>query len=342
MLHTISAIYAISENQVLGKNNDIPWRLSDDLKMFKRTTLGKPIIMGRKTFESLGKPLPKRRNIVVSRSMPQEVEGYEVYRSLDEAITACSEPEIFIIGGAQLFQEAFDKGYIHRVYETLVHAEVEGDVFFSLPDAGMWTTTKVDSFQANEKNEFAFTLRVKEHQTRLTPVKADFGIPTPEEYAPYYASYIANAGDTPILSLLEQQQADFIWLQSMPQVFWGKSYAPGKWTAAQIVGHLTDTERVFNYRAMRIGRNDTTPLPGFHQDMFVDEGFFQLLSSTALLAGMQAVRMSTVALGRSMRANMILRVGTASDSTTSVRALFYMIAGHHIHHFKQLRTIAGE
>lgn len=342
MLHTISAIYAISENQVLGKNNDIPWRLSDDLKMFKRTTLGKPIIMGRKTFESLGKPLPKRRNIVISRSMPLEAEGYEVFRSLDEAIKACTEPEAFIIGGALLFDEAFEKGYVHKVFETLVHAEVEGDVFFTLPEKEKWDTVRVQSYQANEKNEFAFTLRVKELKNRLTPATADFGIPTEGEYASFYATYIGNVGDKAVMSLLEQQQADFVWLQSMPESFWGKPYAPGKWTAAQIVGHLTDTERVFSYRAMRIARNDTTPLAGFDQNAFVDEGYFQHSPPLALLASMQAARMSTLALGKSFNKQMVSRVGTASDSPTSVRALFYMIAGHHMHHFKQLRSIGGE
>ena len=342
MLHTISAIYAISENQVLGKNNDIPWRLSDDLKMFKRTTLGKPIIMGRKTFESLGKPLPKRRNIVISRSMPLEAEGYEVFRSLDEAIKACTEPEAFIIGGALIFDEAFEKGYVDKVYETLVHAEVEGDVFFTLPEKEKWDTVRVQSFQANEKNEFAFTLRVKELKERLTPVTADFGIPSEGEYASFYATYIANVGEIAVMSLLEQQQADFVWLQSMPESFWGKSYAPGKWTAAQIVGLLTDTERVFSYRAMRIARNDATPLAGFDQNAFVDEGYFQHATPLAMLASMQAARMSTLALGKSFNKQMIARVGTASDSPTSVRALFYMIAGHHMHHFKQLRSIGGE
>ena len=179
-------------------------------------------------------------------------------------------------------------------------------------------------------------------KNRLTPVTADFGIPTEGEYASFYATYIGNVGDKAVMSLLEQQQADFVWLQSMPESFWGKPYAPGKWTAAQIVGHLTDTERVFSYRAMRIARNDTTPLAGFDQNAFVDEGYFQHSPPLALLASMQAARMSTLALGKSFNKQMVSRVGTASDSPTSVRALFYMIAGHHMHHFKQLRSIGCE
>ncbi|MEL6193567.1 MAG: dihydrofolate reductase [Bacteroidota bacterium] len=341
MLHTISAIYAISENQVLGKNNDIPWRLSDDLKMFKRTTLGKPIIMGRKTFESLGKPLPKRRNIVISRTMPLEAEGYEVFRSLDEAINACTEPEAFIIGGARLFEEAFEKGYVHKVFETLVHAEVEGDVFFSLPNPAAWATTRVESYQANEKNEFAFTLRVKELHNRLSPMKTDFGIPSEAEYAPFYANYIGLVEDQPVMEVLKEQLADYSWLADKSDNFWAKPIAPGKWTVAQIVGHLVDTERVFSYRAMRISRGDTTPLPGFDQDAFVNEGQFSFSSTKGLMAEMKAVRMSTLAQGENLKENSVMKLGTASDNPASVRSLFYMIAGHHKHHFDQFRELAG-
>ncbi|MEZ4827067.1 MAG: dihydrofolate reductase [Bacteroidia bacterium] len=156
----ISAIYAISENSVIGKENSIPWRLSADLKRYKQLTMGKPIVMGRKTYESIGKPLPGRRNIVISRNRDFAAEGIETADSLEAAIELCGDvPEIFIVGGTALFLEGVEKGYISRIYETFVHADVEGDTFFHLPQEESWEITDVESHQADEKNEFAYTYR---------------------------------------------------------------------------------------------------------------------------------------------------------------------------------------
>ncbi|MEO0896891.1 MAG: dihydrofolate reductase [Bacteroidota bacterium] len=156
----VNAIYAVSENGVIGKENDLPWRLRDDLKFFMQTTLGFPVIMGRKSYDSLGKPLPKRRNIVVTRNTEFSAEGVEVVHSLEEAMELVKdEPEIFITGGATLYHESVAKGFVTRIYETLVHAEVEGDTHFSLPDPDAWEIIAVDARQADDRNEFAFTIR---------------------------------------------------------------------------------------------------------------------------------------------------------------------------------------
>lgn len=158
----IAAIFAISENGVIGKENGIPWRLPADLRHFKRLTLGKPIIMGRKTWESLGRPLPKRQNIVVTRNLDFQAEGAEVVHSLEAAFALCAEaPEVFIIGGAAIYHETILGGTVTRIYKTLVHAEIDGDTFLDLP-LDDWKIQEVDAHQADEKNEFAYTFLVLE------------------------------------------------------------------------------------------------------------------------------------------------------------------------------------
>lgn len=169
MSQKIAAIYAVSENHVIGKDNDIPWRLPADLKHFKRITLGSPVIMGRLTYESIGKPLPGRQNIVISRREDYKLEGADVASSLEAAINIAQKSEfIFLIGGAMLFHEAIDKGMVTCIYETLVHADVDGDVFFELADPEDWNIIEVDAHQADEKNEFAYTFRKLE---RKKPIK---------------------------------------------------------------------------------------------------------------------------------------------------------------------------
>ena len=158
----IAAIFAISENGAIGKNNQIPWRLPADLKHFKQLTIGKPIIMGRKTWESLGRPLPKRRNIVVTRNKAYQAVGAEVVNSLEEAMALCADdPAVFIIGGAAIYEETITKGWVTRIHKTLVHAEVEGDTFLDL-SLEEWTIQKVEAHQADEKNEYAYTFLVLE------------------------------------------------------------------------------------------------------------------------------------------------------------------------------------
>ena len=160
MSQEINVIYAISENGVIGKDNGIPWRLSNDLKRYKALTIDKPIIMGRKTFESIGRPLPRRRNIVITRNFDYQAEGIEVVHSLEAAIGLCGDvPQIWIVGGAGIYKEAINKRLVTKIYETLVHADIEGDTFFQIPHEENWEIVEVESHQSDEKNEYAYTYR---------------------------------------------------------------------------------------------------------------------------------------------------------------------------------------
>jgi dihydrofolate reductase len=126
----ISIIAALSKNHVIGINNQLPWRIPADLKHFKTVTMGHPVIMGRKTFESIGKPLPGRKNIVLSRG-DFKAEGIEVVKTLDQAIEKVkmeNTDEVFIIGGAQIYEQAMSKA--QRLYLTLIDKEIEGDAYF--------------------------------------------------------------------------------------------------------------------------------------------------------------------------------------------------------------------
>ena len=134
----ISMIVARSRNHVIGRNNQMPWKISADLQFFKRVTMGHPVIMGRKTWESIGRPLPGRRNIVVSRNAAYEATGGELVGSLDEALNNLSEiPRVFVIGGEQLFTQAFPKA--DRLYITEIDMDVDGgDTFFTVPNESDW------------------------------------------------------------------------------------------------------------------------------------------------------------------------------------------------------------
>jgi dihydrofolate reductase len=134
---SISMIVARSSNHVIGKNNQLPWKISADLQFFKKVTLGYPIIMGRKTWESIGRPLPGRRNIVVSRNSEYEAKGAELVLSLDEALQSLREFErVFVIGGQQLFNQAFPLA--DQLFITEIELKVEGDTFFEVPDPQNW------------------------------------------------------------------------------------------------------------------------------------------------------------------------------------------------------------
>ena len=134
----ISMIVARSRNHVIGRDNQMPWKISADLQFFKRITMGFPVIMGRKTWESIGRPLPGRRNIVVSRNADLRLTGAEVAGSLDEALDRLSEsPRVFVIGGEQLFKQAFDRA--DRLFITEIDLDIEGgDTFFEVPNLSQW------------------------------------------------------------------------------------------------------------------------------------------------------------------------------------------------------------
>jgi dihydrofolate reductase len=152
----ISIIVAISENGVIGSDNRLPWHLPEDLKRFKALSLGKPIVMGRRTFESIGRPLPGRTNIVVSRQPGLEIEGTIVARSLDAALAAAgTAPEVVVIGGAEIFRQVLPRTDV--IHLTRVHARVAGDVVFPELEPGQWRESAVEHHTADARHQYAFT-----------------------------------------------------------------------------------------------------------------------------------------------------------------------------------------
>ena len=148
----ISAIVAIASNGAIGKGNDLIWRLPNDLKYFKKITSGHHIIMGRKNYESIGRPLPNRTNVVITRNESYREKGVEVCHSLEGALKiaeANGETEVFIIGGAQIYEMAMP--IIDTLYLTEVHQEFEGDVFFQ-PDLSHWKEISREDHQADDKH----------------------------------------------------------------------------------------------------------------------------------------------------------------------------------------------
>jgi dihydrofolate reductase len=156
----ISMIVARSRNLVIGKENKIPWKISADLQFFKKVTMGYPIIMGRKTWESICRPLPGRRNIVVSRNTSYSAVGAELVSSLEQALDSLKEfNRVFVIGGQQLFNQAFPLA--DELFITEIELQVEGDTYFEIPDPSDWQ--EIDRVQEKEGEiEFAYvTLRRK-------------------------------------------------------------------------------------------------------------------------------------------------------------------------------------
>ncbi len=151
----VSIIAAMAENGVIGRGGQLPWRLSADLKRFKRLTMGHTVIMGRKTWESIGRPLPGRRMIVVTRQAGYRAEGIEVVGSFDEALAmaqSAGAEEVFVIGGAEIYRLALPRA--DRLYMTLVLAEVEGDAKFPLIDWDMWARADSESHESDAENEY--------------------------------------------------------------------------------------------------------------------------------------------------------------------------------------------
>lgn len=154
----ISIIVAVAENGVIGKDNQLLWRLSEDLKLFKKRTTAHAIIMGRKTFDSIGKPLPNRTNIVISRTKDLKIEGCTVVNSLDKAIEVANQQtdknEVFIIGGEKIYN--LSEKIATKLYLTKVKATLEGDAFFDLKPFENWTLISSVSYSKDEKNEYDF------------------------------------------------------------------------------------------------------------------------------------------------------------------------------------------
>jgi len=152
----VSVIVAVSRNQVIGKDNQLIWKLSADLKRFKALTAGHTIIMGRKTFESIGKPLPDRTSIIITRQADYQEEGCIVVNSLDEALEkAADQEEVFIIGGGTIYKEALDKA--NKIYYTKVHKSFEGDTFFPVLDLKEWESVRREDCLPDEKNKYPYS-----------------------------------------------------------------------------------------------------------------------------------------------------------------------------------------
>jgi dihydrofolate reductase len=161
----LALIWAMSQNRVIGRNNALPWYLPEDLKYFKRVTMGKPVIMGRKTWDSIGRPLPGRTNIVITRDRAFTAEGVKVVHSLDEAIRMAENiclinggDEAVVMGGAEIYALALPKA--DRLYMTQVHADVHGDAFFPEFDLESWEELGREDFKASVANPYDYSFVV--------------------------------------------------------------------------------------------------------------------------------------------------------------------------------------
>jgi len=161
----LAAIVAAAENGVIGRNNALPWHLPQDLQYFKRVTMGKPIIMGRKTFESIGKPLPGRSNIVITRNADFRADGVRTVNSLAAALRAAEDialidgvEEVVVIGGAEIYRESLPRA--SRLYLTQVHANVEGDAYLPEIEWSQWHESAREHFPAQGANPYAYSFLV--------------------------------------------------------------------------------------------------------------------------------------------------------------------------------------
>nr|WP_304219848.1 dihydrofolate reductase [Fredinandcohnia onubensis] len=158
----ISLLVAMDKNQLIGKDNDLPWRLPADLAYFKRVTMGHPIIMGRKTYDSIGRPLPGRENIIVTRDTSYEAEGCKVIHSIEEIVkmNEQTDQELFVIGGAEIFKEILP--HSDRLYITEINEEFKGDTYFPAFDKVEWKVISEEKGIKNEKNPYDYTFLVYE------------------------------------------------------------------------------------------------------------------------------------------------------------------------------------
>ncbi|MFK5914349.1 MAG: type 3 dihydrofolate reductase [Woeseiaceae bacterium] len=158
----ISMIAAMTEDRVIGIKNTLPWKLPNDMKWFRQHTLGKPIVMGRKTFESFGaKPLPQRTNIIITRDASYEAENCIVVHSIDEAIKAAGNvEEVMIIGGASFYEQMLERA--DRLYLTFVHAELEGDAWFPEINNADWNKVEKINNKSDKQNRYAHSFIILE------------------------------------------------------------------------------------------------------------------------------------------------------------------------------------
>ncbi|RZL47833.1 MAG: dihydrofolate reductase [Pedobacter sp.] len=160
-MNQISIVVAISENNAIGKNNQLLWHLPADLKHFKEITSGHPIIMGRKTYDSIGRALPNRRNIVITRTTSLSIPNVEVVNTLEDALSRCeNENEVFVIGGAEIYKHALSLS--NRIYLTTVHHSYEADTFFPELNKDEWKEVASEYHPSDEKNSVAYTFSTLE------------------------------------------------------------------------------------------------------------------------------------------------------------------------------------
>ena len=160
----VSLIVAMAENGCIGRDNRLPWRLPEDLRRFKAVTLGKPVLMGRRTFESIGRPLPGRQNLVLTRDRSWRAAGVLAVHSLGQALgCARNAAELVGIGGAEVYRLLMP--FARRIYLTLVHADIEGDTFFPALDPTQWADVECHRQPADERNPYALTFMTLERKS---------------------------------------------------------------------------------------------------------------------------------------------------------------------------------
>jgi dihydrofolate reductase len=156
-MSNLSLIWAMDSNRLIGNANALPWYLPADLAFFKRTTLGKPILMGRKTYQSIGKPLPGRRNIVITRDPGFCAAGCDIATGIDEALRLCADAEeVMLIGGASLYEQTIDRA--SKLYITRIHGEFEGDTWFPEFNIDAWNIESREDFDADQANPYSYSL----------------------------------------------------------------------------------------------------------------------------------------------------------------------------------------
>lgn len=161
----LAIIVATDQQGLIGKENDLPWKLSADLQYFRRVTMGKPLIMGRNTHESIGRALPGRKNIIVTKSEDYQAEGCTVVNSIADALLACDQfEEVMVMGGASLYEQLLPKA--DKLYLTQVHASLTGDTWFPEWQKNEWSELSREDHQADEKNDYDYSFIVYEKRKK--------------------------------------------------------------------------------------------------------------------------------------------------------------------------------
>jgi dihydrofolate reductase len=168
---TLSLIVIVSSNNVIGRDNKLPWHMPADLKRFKNLTMGHHVLMGRRTFDEIRKPLPGRVNVIITRDPHFAAEGVALSRSIDEAINkaeAAGDLEVFLIGGGEIFNQVMHRA--DRMYMTRIHADIEGDTYFpDFDDVNEWKLIEAEHFEADEKNAYPYSFLTYERRGSPEP-----------------------------------------------------------------------------------------------------------------------------------------------------------------------------